>query len=92
MDAPLRREVFSPSLVRMWAGLLVPQLRFLLTSWLAGAWLAALAAALVAGWRALARPSSMLALHPGPQKHCGARLSRVIEEADAGSYRGAGSP
>ena len=63
MGAPLRREVFSPSLVHMWAGLPVPQLRFLLASRLAEAWLAALAAALVAGWRALARPASMLA-HP----------------------------
>ena len=64
MDAPLCREAFSPSLVRMWAGLPVSQLRFLHTSRLAGAWLAALAAALVAGWRALARPANMLALCP----------------------------
>ena len=60
MDAPLCREVFSPPLVRMWAGLLAPQLCFLLTSRLAEAWLAALAAALAAGWRVLARPANTL--------------------------------
>ena len=56
-DAPLHREVFSSSLVRMDIGLPALQLRFLVTSCLAGACVAALAA----GWRALARPSSILA-------------------------------
>ena len=57
-DAPLYREAFSSSLVQMDAGLPALQLRFLATSCLAGA----CAAALAAGWRALARPSSILAL------------------------------
>ena len=49
MDAPLCRGLFSPPLARMCSGLPVSQLRFLLTSRLAEAWLAALAAALVVG-------------------------------------------
>ena len=61
MVAPLRRGLFSPPLMRICSGLPVSQLRFLLTSRLAEAWLAALAAALVAGWRALARPANVLA-------------------------------
>ena len=56
-DAPLHREAFSSSLARMHVGLPALQLRFLVTSCLAGACVAALAA----GWRALAKPSSILA-------------------------------
>ncbi len=59
VDAPLRREALSPPLARAQAGLPVPQLRFLLAPCLAGAWLAALAAALAARRRAVARPSSI---------------------------------
>ena len=61
VDASLRREAFSPSLVRMHIGLTALQLRFLATPCLAGACVAALAAALAAGWRALAKPPSALA-------------------------------
>ena len=57
IDASLCREAFSPSLVRMHIGLPALQLRFLATPCLAGA----CAAALAAGWRALAKPSSILA-------------------------------
>ena len=56
-DAPLRREAFSSSLVLMHIGLPALQLRFLATPCLAGACVAALAA----GWRALAKPSNILA-------------------------------
>ena len=56
-DAPLCKEAFSSSLVQMDVGLSALQLRFLVTSCLAGA----CAAGLAAGWRALARPSSILA-------------------------------
>ena len=56
-DAPLRREAFSSSLARAHAGLPALQLRFLATSCLAGACVAALAA----GSRVLARPSNILA-------------------------------
>ena len=56
-DAPLRREAFSSSLVRMDIGLSALQLRFLVTPCLAGVCVTALAA----GWRALAKPSSTLA-------------------------------
>ena len=68
MDALLRREALSSPLVRMLAGLVVPQLRFLLSFWLAGVRVAALAASVLAlaaafalGWRALARPFNTLA-------------------------------
>ena len=57
-DAPLHREAFSSSLVQMDVGLSALQLRFLVTSCLAGVCVTDLAA----GWRALARPSNILAL------------------------------
>ena len=56
-DAPLYKEAFSSSLVQMDVGLPALQLRFLAPSCLAGA----CAAGLAAGWRALARPSNILA-------------------------------
>ena len=56
-DAPLYKEAFSSSLVQMDVGLPALQLRFLVTSCLAGACVTDLAA----GWRVLARPSSILA-------------------------------
>ena len=55
-DAPLRREAFSSSLVRMHIGLSALQLRFLVTFCLAGACVTDLAA----GWRVLVRPSNIL--------------------------------
>ena len=58
-DAPLYSEAFSPSLVQVDVGLPALQLRFLVTSCMAGACVAGLAA----GWRALARLSNILA-HP----------------------------
>ena len=74
-DAPLHREAFSSSLVRMDIGLPALQLRFLAAPCLAGACAAALAAtsclpgacvaALAAGWRALAKPSNILAAPAG---------------------------
>ena len=75
-DAPLRREAFSSSLVRVGIGLPALQLRFLATSCLVGA----CAAALAAGWRALARPSNMLAVggHKAAlQKQRAARMLQV---------------
>ena len=56
-DAPLYREVFSSSLVQMDVVLSALQLRFLVTSCLAGVCVTALAA----GWRVLVRPSNILA-------------------------------
>ena len=56
-DAPLHREAFSSSLVQMDVGLPALQLRFLVTSCLAGVCVTDLAA----GWRVLARPSNILA-------------------------------
>ena len=55
-DAPLHREAFSSSLVRMHIGLSALQLRFLVTSCLAGVCVTALAV----GWRVLVRPSNIL--------------------------------
>ena len=60
-DAPLCREAFSSSLVRMDIGLSALQLRFLVTSCLAGVCVTDLAA----GWRVLARPSNILTLPKG---------------------------
>ena len=57
-DAPLYKEAFSSSLVQMDVGLSALQLRFLVTSCLAGACVADL----VAGWRVLARLSNILTL------------------------------
>ena len=62
VGASSRREASSPLLVRMHTGLPALQLRFLATPCLAGAGAAALAAALAAGWRALAKPSNILTL------------------------------
>ena len=56
IDASLCREAFSPSLVRMHIGLPALQLRFLVTSCLAGVCVTALAV----GWRVLVRPSNIL--------------------------------
>ena len=55
-DAPLYREAFSSSLVQMDVGLSALQLRFLVTSCLAGVCVTDLAA----GWRVLVRPSNIL--------------------------------
>ena len=55
-DAPLCREVSSSLLVQMDVGLSALQLRFLVTSCLAGVCVTDLAA----GWRVLARPSNIL--------------------------------
>ena len=55
-DAPLYREAFSSSLVQMDVGLSALQLRFLVTSCLAGVCVTALAA----GWRVFARLSNIL--------------------------------
>ena len=55
-DAPLYREASSSSLVQMDVGLSALQLRFLVTSCLAGVCVADL----VAGWRVLVRPSNIL--------------------------------
>ena len=55
-DAPLCREAFSSSLVQLDVGLSALQLRFLVTSCLAGACVTDLAA----GWRVFARPSNIL--------------------------------
>ena len=60
-DAPLYREAFSSSLVRMDIGLSALQLRFLVTSCLAGVCVTALAV----GWQVLVRPSNTLALAGG---------------------------
>ena len=57
-DAPLCREASSSSLVRMDIGLSALQLRFLVTSCLAGVCVTALAV----GWRVLVRPSNILTL------------------------------
>ena len=57
VDASLRSEASSPSLMHMHIGLPALQLRFLATPCSAGA----RAAALAAGWRVLAKPSSILA-------------------------------
>ena len=54
-DAPLYKEAFSSSLVQLDIGLSALQLRFLVTSCLAGVCVTALAV----GWRVLARPSNM---------------------------------
>ena len=62
VDASLRSEAPSPSLARAHDGSPALQLCFLVTPCLAGACVAALAAALAAGWRALAKPSNILAL------------------------------
>ena len=59
-DAPLHREASSSSLVQMDVGLPALQLRFLVTSCLAGVCVTDLAA----GWRVLARPSNILAVSP----------------------------
>ena len=59
----------SPPWVKAHAGLSELQLRFLLTSCLAGACPAALAATLAAGCRALARPFSMLATYSARAAH-----------------------
>ena len=56
-DAPLYKEAFSSSLVQMDVGLPALQLRFLVTSCLAGVCVADLAA----GWRVLVRLSNILA-------------------------------
>ena len=58
-DAPLYKEAFSSSLVQMDVGLSALQLRFLVTSCLAGVCVTALAA----GWRVFVRPSNILT-HP----------------------------
>ena len=58
-DAPLYKEAFSSSLVQMDVGLSALQLRFLVTSCLAGVCVTGLAA----GWRVLVRPSNILTLH-----------------------------
>ena len=55
-DAPLYKEAFSSSLVQMDVGLPALQLRFLVTSCLAGVCVTDLAA----GWRVLVRPSNIL--------------------------------
>ena len=55
-DAPLYREASSSSLVQMDVGLSALQLRFLVTSRLAGVCVTDLAA----GWRVLVRPSTIL--------------------------------
>ena len=55
-DAPLYREASSSSLVQMDVGLSALQLRFLVTSCLAGVCVTDLAA----GWRVLVRPSNIL--------------------------------
>ena len=55
-DAPLYREAVSSSLVQMDVGLSALQLRFLVTSCLAGVCVTDLAA----GWRVLVRPSNIL--------------------------------
>ena len=55
-DAPPRNEAFSSSLAQMDVGLSALQLRFLVTSCLAGVCVTDLAA----GWRVLVRPSNIL--------------------------------
>ena len=55
-DAPLYREAFSSSLVQMDVGLSELQLRFLVTSCLAGVCVTDLAA----GWRVFVRASNIL--------------------------------
>ena len=55
-DAPLYREASFSSLVQMDVGLSALQLRFLVTSCLAGVCVTALAA----GWRVFVRPSNIL--------------------------------
>ena len=57
-DAPLYKEAFSSSLVQMDVGLSALQLRFLVTSCLAGVCVTDLAA----GWRVLVRLSNILTL------------------------------
>ena len=69
-DAPLYKEAFSSSLVQLDIGLSALQLRFLVTSCLAGVCVAALAA----GWRVFVRPSNILTF--------GTNLSSVCLLAD----------
>ena len=61
-DAPLCREASSSLLVQMDVGLPALQLRFLVTSCLAGVCVTDLAA----GWRVLVRPSNILTLGGEP--------------------------
>ena len=65
IDAPSRREAFSPSLARMRIGLPALQLRFLATPCLAGACVTVLAA----GWRVLVKPSNILAQKEAQLSH-----------------------
>ena len=68
-DAPLYREAFSSSLVQMGTGLSALQVRFLVTSCLAGVCVTDLAA----GWRVLVRPSNILTAGGG--RSAGARVA-----------------
>ena len=74
-DAPLYREASSSSLVQMDVGLSALQLRFLVTSCLAGVCVTDLAA----GWRVLVRPSNILAATPWLAGACVAALAAALE-------------
>ena len=76
--APLCKEAFSSSLVQMDAGLPALQLRFLVTSCLAGVCVADLAV----GWRVLVRLSNILT-RPGGMRPPGTARAPAAESASS---------
>ena len=87
-DAPLYREAFSSSLVQMDVGLSTLQLRFLVTSCLAGVCVTDLAA----GWRVLVRPSNILTAAAASSCHFPEPASPASQPLGLGCCRHAKCP